>query len=97
MKKIIPKGNITTTYIAYKHKNGVTSILIIPRSIKKQQASTITIKSPYGIAFVCQIFGVRDVRGQIPKSIYQALYLLPSDFPNNFSKTRSYLNRMKDC
>ena len=46
------------------------------------QGSAITLKSPY----VCQIFGVRDVRGQIPKSIYQALYLLPSDFPGNISK-----------
>ena len=46
------------------------------------QGSAITLKSPY----VCQIFGVCDVRGQIPKSIYQALYLLPSDFPDNFSK-----------
>ena len=38
-----------------------------------------------------------DVCGQIPKSIYQVSYLLPSDFPNNFSQARSYLNRMKDC
>ena len=45
------------------------------------QGSTITIKSPY----VCQTFGVRDVRGQIPEIIYQVSYLLPSDFPNNFS------------
>ena len=46
------------------------------------QGSAITLKSPH----LCQIFGVRDVRGQIPKSIYQALYLLPSDFADNFSK-----------
>ena len=38
------------------------------------------------ITYVCQNFGVRDIRGQIPKSLQQALYLLPSDFPNNFSK-----------
>ena len=43
-----------------------------------------------------QNFGVRDVRGQIPKIIYQASYLLPSDFASNFPKARSYLNRMKD-
>ena len=38
-----------------------------------------------------------NIRGQIQKSIYQASYLLPSDFSNNFSKARSYLNRMKNC
>ena len=46
---------------------------------------------------MCQIFGVHDVRGEIPKNIYQVLYLLPNDFPNNFSKAHSDLNRMKDC
>ena len=49
------------------------------------QSSTITIKSPYVITYLCQNFGVRDVRMQIPRSIYQVSYLLPSDFPNNFS------------
>ena len=29
-------------------------------------------------------FGVRDVLGQKSKNIYQAPYLLRSDFPNNF-------------
>ena len=48
------------------------------------QGSTISLKSPYVITYVCQNFGVHDVRGQIPKHMYQA-YLLPSDFPNNFS------------
>ena len=43
------------------------------------QSSTITIKSPH----VCLNFGVGDARGQIPKSIYEASSLLPSDFPNN--------------
>ena len=33
------------------------------------------------ITYVCQNFGVDDVHGQIPKRIYQASYLLPSDFP----------------
>ena len=42
-------------------------------------------------------FGIHYVCGLIPKSIYQASYLLPSDFPNNFAQARSYLNRMKDC
>ena len=28
---------------------------------------------------------MRDICMQIPKSIYQTSYLLPSDFPNNFS------------
>ena len=37
------------------------------------------------ITYVCQNFGVRDIHGQMPKSIYQASYLLPSDIPNNFS------------
>ena len=45
------------------------------------QGSTTTIKSPHVITYMCQIFGRCDIRGQIPKSIYQALYLLPSDFP----------------
>ena len=37
--------------------------------------------------YVCQIFGVCDVHGQIPKkNIYQASYLLPSDFPKYFPK-----------
>ena len=34
----------------------------------------------------CQNFAVRDVRGQIPKSILQTSNFLPSDFPYNFSK-----------
>ena len=48
------------------------------------QGSIITIKSPYVITYVCQNLGIRDVRGQIRKSIYQASYFLP-DLPNNFS------------
>ena len=34
------------------------------------QGSTITIKSLYVITYMWQKFGVRDVRGQIPKNIY---------------------------
>ena len=41
-------------------------------------------------------FGIHDIHGQIPKSIYQVFYLLPSDFLDNVSKACSYLNRMKD-
>ena len=52
------------------------------------QGSTITIKSPQVITCVFQIFDAHVVSGQIPKSIYQVLYLLPNDFPNNFSKAR---------
>ena len=37
------------------------------------------------ITYIYQNFGVHDVHGQIPKSIYQASYLLPTDYPNNFS------------
>ena len=37
------------------------------------------------IMYVYQNFGVREVHGQIPKSIYQASCLLPTDFPNSFS------------
>ena len=44
-----------------------------------------TINYLYVIMYVCQNFGVRDVRGKIPKNIYQASYLLSSDFPNNYS------------
>ena len=36
--------------------------------------------------YACQTFEVCDVRGQIPKSIYQVSYLLASDFPDNFPK-----------
>ena len=61
------------------------------------QGSRITIRLPYVIAYVWTNFGVRNVLGQIAKSIHRASYLLPSDFPNNFSQARSYLNRMKDC
>ena len=35
--------------------------------------------------------------GQIPKSIYHASYLSPSELADNFSKARFYLNGMKDC
>ena len=46
-----------------------------------QNSKILFKKSPY----VRQNFGVRDVRGQVSKNIYQASYLLPSDFSNNFS------------
>ena len=49
-----------------------------------QQGSTITIKSPYVITYICQDFGVRDVRRQIPKAIYRMSNLFPSDFSNSF-------------
>ena len=49
------------------------------------QGLTITIKSPYVTTYMCQNCGVWDVLWQIPKSIYQESYLLPSDFTNNFS------------
>ena len=55
-------------------------------SVTPVQDSTITLKLPYLIIVVCQNIDVGDVLGQIPKSIYQALYLLLSDFLNNFSK-----------
>ena len=51
----------------------------------------------YLTTYVRQNVGVRDILGQIPKSMCQALYLLPSDFPKNFSKAFSHLNIMKDC
>ena len=50
-----------------------------------RQGSTIIMKLPYVIMYVYQNFGIRDIHGQIPKSIYQASYLLPSYFLNNFS------------
>ena len=53
--------------------------------LQYKQGPAITIKLPYVITYVCQNFGIRDVCGQIPKRIYQASYLLPIDFPNNFS------------
>ena len=52
--------------------------------IPLRQGSTIIIKLLHVITYVCQNFGVRDVRVQIPKIIYQASYFLHSDFPNNF-------------
>ena len=48
------------------------------------QGSTITIKLPFMIMYVCQDFGISDVRLQIPKGIYQASEHLPSYFLNNF-------------
>ena len=36
MKKIILKGNTTTTYIENKHRNTRTSALIHPRNVEKQ-------------------------------------------------------------
>ena len=39
------------------------------------------------IMYVCQNFGVCEVCGLIPKT---------SDFPQNFSQARPYLNRMKN-
>ena len=33
-----------------------------------RQSSTVTVKSPYVITYACQNFGVRNVRGQIPKT-----------------------------
>ena len=59
------------------------------------QVLTITIKLSYVIKYVSQNFSVRDLRGQITKSIYQAPYLLPGNFPNNFSHARSHFNRME--
>ena len=59
------------------------------------QVLTITIKLPYMVTYVCWNFGICDTLVEIPKSIYQASYLLPSDFPNNCFYARSYLNRMK--
>ena len=35
MKKIILKGNITTTYIENKHKNTGTSAITHPRNVEK--------------------------------------------------------------
>ena len=46
-----------------------------------KQGSTISTKLPYVITYLCQNFGVCDIHGQIPKSIYQVSYLLTSDFP----------------
>ena len=60
------------------------------------QGSAITLKLWYVITSFCQNFGVCDVRGQIPKSIYQAPHLLPSDFPNNSFSAHSHLNKTKD-
>ena len=59
--------------------------LNIPTCFKRLylQGSTIIIKLTYVITYVCQNFGVHDIYVQIPKSIYQASYLLPGDFPNN--------------
>lgn len=61
------------------------------------QGSTMTIIFSYVITYVCQTFEVCKAGGVMSKSMYQAPYLLPSNFPNNFSKSRSYLNRMEDC
>ena len=36
MKKIILKGNMTTTYIEHEHKNTGTSVLIHTQNVEKQ-------------------------------------------------------------
>ena len=63
----------------------VTENLQSDLKVVLEQDSTITIKSLYVITIMCQNFGMRDIRGQVPKRINQMSYLLPSDFPNNFS------------
>ena len=37
------------------------------------------------LLYMGQKFGIHDILGQIIESIYQVPYLLPSDFPYNFS------------
>ena len=49
------------------------------------QGSAVTTKLSYVIMYMCQNFDVHEVHLQIPKNMYQASYLLPSDFPNSFS------------
>ena len=39
----------------------------------------------YVMMYLCQNFDIHDIRGEIPKSMYQESDLLPSDFPNNSS------------
>ena len=58
---------------------GAASLLLI--FFLPISAWTVTPKLPYMITYVCQTFVIRDIRGQIPKRIYQAPYHLPSDFP----------------
>ena len=53
--------------------NNSLSEALFPDSFKRAnitpQGLTITIKSPYVITYVRQTFGVRDVRGQVPKTM----------------------------
>ena len=58
------------------------------------QGSTIAIKSPYVITYICENFDICDVRGQKQKSIYQSSYLLSSGFPNYFSEACSYRQKL---
>ena len=88
--KFVKVANLCTSqhYISLKYACFVfifNVLLYLAQSLTPIQGSIITIKSPYVITYVCQNFGVRDVFGQIPKSIYQASCLLPGDFPDNFS------------
>ena len=48
---------------------------------------------------VGQNFCIRDVLGQMPENISGTPYLLPNNFPSNFSQAcvLIYINRMKDC
>ena len=68
---------------SFLQNTAVRLLLVSCNIFSVWQGSTVIIKSPYVITYMCQNFGVRDVRGQMPKSIYQATYLLLTDFPNN--------------
>ena len=50
---------------------GAASLLLnfLPISAWHCQGSTVTLKLPYMMTYVCQTFVIRDVRGQIPKRI----------------------------
>ena len=96
--KLIPRKKLAVVALFVFQNNyewlHLNQIVILKKTRRMQG---LTIKSQYVITNVCQNFGVRDLRGQIPNSMCQASYPLPSDFPNNFSLIRFYLNRMKDC
>ena len=72
-------------------------LILLDTSLPQRQGSTIIMKMLYMIIYMYQKFGICDIHWQIPENIYKTSYLLPTDFPNNFSSAHFYLKRKENC